>query len=288
MRIKRDGLRNGVDVTTTPEGFRATHKLFVSDPEERPALKANYGLVQASTYDNEANLPDDYIAALFEAYTDELRQAYLGGKFVNLTSGTVFRNYNRVRCRSHETIRPARDPSTGRAETLLFGMDFNVTKMAATCYVQRPNGWHAVAELKDVFDTPDMIRIIKERWQDRGHAIVVYPDSTGKNRETVDASKSDIALLEQAKFEVRANRANPATKDRVNATNKQFEKGRLWVNDRECPTVARFLESQPYDDNGEPDKKSGFDHQNEATSYPIAYEHPIVHDRIERVVLGGV
>jgi hypothetical protein len=286
MRIKRPGLRNGIDVTTTPEGFRATHKLFVSDPEERPALKENYGLVQASTYDNEENLPDDYIQSLYEAYTEELRQAYLDGKFVNLTAGTVYRNYDRVRCRSRETIRARKNGAD--AEALLIGMDFNVTKMAATVYVPRANGWHAVAELKDVLDTPDMIRIITERWKDEGHRIIVYPDPSGKNRETVDASKSDLALLDQAGFEVRADNANPAVKDRVNATNKQFEIARLWVNDRECPTVARCFESQAYDENGEPDKKSGHDHQNDASTYPIAYEHPIVHDRIERVVIRGV
>jgi len=167
-------------------------------------------------------------------------------------------------------------------------MDFNVTKMAATIYVQRPNGWHAVAELHDIFDTPDMIRVIEERWQDKGHQIIVYPDASARGRETVDASKSDIALLEQARFTVRVNPSNPSVKDRINATNKQFEIGRLWVNYRNCPTVARCLEGQVYDENGEPDKKSGFDHQNDGTTYPIAYENPIIHDRVERISIGGI
>jgi hypothetical protein len=92
----------------------------------------------------------------------------------------------------------------------------------------------------------------------------------------VDASKSDIALLEQAGFVVRANPANPAVKDRILASNKQFEICNFWVNSRNCPTVASNLEQQAYDKNGEPDKKSGFDHQNDATTYPIAYEFPII------------
>ena len=64
MRYKIPGLKNGIDVTTTPEGFLATHKLFVEDPLNKPELKANYGLIQASTHDNAANLPDDYIPSL--------------------------------------------------------------------------------------------------------------------------------------------------------------------------------------------------------------------------------
>lgn len=285
-RSASDDLRNGIDVTTTPEGFRATHKLFVADVQERPELAKNYGLVQASTYENEANLPDDYISSLFEAYTKELVAAYIDGQFVNLTAGTVYRNFDRARCGSVETIRPRSGDRP--AEPLLVGMDFNVTKMAATIYVQRPNGWHAVAELKDVFDTPDMVRIVKERWQDKGHRIIVYPDASAKGRETVDASRSDLALLRQAGFEVRANPSNPSVKDRVNAVNKQFELGRLWVNVKACPTVARCLEGQVYDDNGEPDKSAGFDHQNDAMSYPVAYEHPIVHARVERMAVRGV
>lgn len=290
MRVNDPTLRNGIDVTTTPEGFRAAHKLFVGDPDERPELKKNYGIVHASTYDNEANLPDTYIPSLFETYTKELVDAYIHGKFVNLTSGTVYRQYDRVRCNSNETIKAGKVGSKNyadQAEPLLIGMDFNVTKMAATIYVQRPNGWHAVAELKDVFDTPDMIKIIKERWHSKGHRIIIYPDPSGKNRETVDASKSDLSLLEQAGFEVRANNSNPAVKDRVNATNKQLEIGKLWVNARLCPTVAKCFEGQVYDENGEPDKKGGFDHQNDASSYPMAYEHPIIHDRIERIHVGG-
>jgi len=286
MRYKGDNLRNGIDVTTTPEGFRATHKLFVQALSDKPELKERYGIVHASTYENEANLPDDYIPSLFETYTKELVDAYIKGLFVNMKSGTVYRNYDRKRCDSTETIRAK--TGTQHAEPLLIGMDFNVMRMAATVYVQRPNGWHAVAELKDIFDTPDMIRVIKERWQDKGHRIIVYPDASARGRETLDASKSDIALLEQARFVVRANPSNPSVKDRINATNKQFERGRLWVNSKACPTVARCFEGQIYDDNGEPDKTGGFDHQNDASTYPIAYEFPIVHDRVERMVVHGI
>jgi hypothetical protein len=39
--------------------------------------------------------------------------------------------------------------------------------------------------------------------------------------------------------------------------------------------VASCLEQQVYR-NGEPDKTSGVDHQNDATTYPIAYEMPIL------------
>jgi hypothetical protein len=250
-RLRWANAINGADVTTTPEGFRETHRLFVVEPAKKPELKKSYGLVQASTRDNELNLPDGYIQSLLDTYPSELVDAYIDGKFCNLSTGTIYRAYNRNRCESTESIKDN--------EPLFIGMDFNVGKMAATIYVQRSNGWHAVAELKDIFDTPDMAAIIRNKWPN--NRIVIYPDASGKSRKTVDASKSDIAILIQAGFKVKVNSVNPAVKDRILAVNKQFEKGRLWVNSRLCPTVATNLEQQAYDANGEPDKKSGFDHQ---------------------------
>ena len=267
MRVKGVGLKNGVDLATTPEGFKFTHKVFCKNLIETPELRKNYGIIQASTYDNEKNLPDDYIPSLVEAYPPELIDAYLNGQFVNLTSGTVYRSYDRKQHNSKETIQD-KDP-------LYIGMDFNVQHMAATIYVQRGKEWHAVAELKDVFDTPEMIRIIQDKWQANGHSITIYPDASGKNRKSNNASESDILLLKQAKFKIKVRPSNPAVKDRVQATNRAFSDDVLFVNAKECPTVASCLEQQSYNSNGEPDKVSGFDHQNDATTYPISFEMPI-------------
>ena len=267
MRYKVDGLKNGVDVTTTPEGFKFTYERFKKSIAEKPSLASSYGLIQASTYDNAKNLPDDYIQSLLDDYPPELIEAYLHGTFINLTSGTVYQNYNREAHRSTETIRDR--------EQLYIGLDFNVTKMAATIYVQRNGGeqWHAVDQIKNGYDTPDMIQTINGRYE--GHQITVYPDASGTNRKTVGASTSDIALLKAAGYTVKAKDANPLVKDRVLSVNSAFNKGVLFVNDRKCPDVAECLEQQAYDDAGQPDKKSGKDHQNDATGYPIAYEMPI-------------
>jgi hypothetical protein len=276
-RLRWENAKNGIDVTTTPEGFRETHRLFVSECENNPELKNNYGLVQASTYDNELNLPADYIPSLIETYPSELIDAYIDGQFCNLTSGTVYRSYNRAIHSSEESIQ--------EGEPLFIGMDFNVGKMAASIFVQRSTGLHAVAELKDIFDTPDMCRIIKEKWPKS--RIIVYPDASGGSRKSVDASKTDIAIIRQSGFEVRAKSTNPFVKDRILSVNKQLQIGRLFVNAKNCPTIATNLEQQAYDDNGEPDKKSGFDHQNDSFGYPIAYEFPIIKP-MQKVRLGGI
>nr|UYL17056.1 MAG: terminase large subunit [Caudoviricetes sp.]UYL17178.1 MAG: terminase large subunit [Caudoviricetes sp.] len=251
---------NTVSVFTTPEGFRFVHDRWV--------VKKNpgYEMIQASTLSNPF-LPEDYVQSLRDTYPGQLIDAYINGEFVNLTAGTVYYAYDRRKNSSRETIKPG--------ETLYIGQDFNVGHMASTVYAQRGKVWHAVAELVDMFDTPDVVRAITERWKSKGHYIVMYPDASGKNRKSNNASTSDIAQLQQAGFEVRAKSTNPPVKDRVSAMNKALESGMVMINEQACPVTARCLEQQAYDKNGEPDKSGGVDHQNDGATYPIAYEMPI-------------
>src|SRR5690606_27765655 len=107
---------NGVDVTTTPEGFKFTYQQFKKAPAEKSSLAGLYGLIQASTYDNAKNLPDDYIPSLFESYPKQLIAAYLRGQFVNLASGSIYPDFDRVLNNSFESIQ--------EREPLMVGMDF--------------------------------------------------------------------------------------------------------------------------------------------------------------------
>lgn len=144
MRYKVDGLRNGIDVTTTPEGFKFVYQQFVKAVREKPELAALYGLIQASTFDNAKNLPPDYIPSLLSSYPDELIQAYLRGKFTNLNSGTIYHTFNRKLNNCSDEIQDG-DP-------LFIGMDFNVGKMAAIVHVKRNGLPCAVRELVKVYD----------------------------------------------------------------------------------------------------------------------------------------
>lgn len=256
---KPDGSLNTVAVATTPEGFR-----FVYERWEK--VKApGYRIIKASTYSNSRNLPEGYIQSLKDTYPSNLLSAYLDGEFVNLTSGSVYPEFDRKRHASDETIRAG--------EALHVGMDFNVQHMAAVIFVLRGGKPHAVKEYTDVLDTPAMIALLKARHA--GHSIMVYPDASGKNRKSNSASESDIALLKQARFQVCVNPANPAVKDRVLSVNQLLAADDLQVNIDECPMLVEALEKQAYDKNGEPDKSAGLDHIIDAGGYFIAYRFPI-------------
>lgn len=270
MRYKVDGLQNGIDVTTTPEGFKFVYQQFVKQVREKPALASLYGMVQASTYDNEMNLPDDYIPSLLASYPPQLIDAYLRGLFVNLASGSVYGDFCRKQNHSNEVELPG--------EPLHVGMDFNVMNMTATINVIRDGLPITVAELTEVRDTPAMVALLKDRY--RGHSITVYPDASGQNTSSKNASESDLSIIKQAGFTVRVNTTNPAVRDRVLAMNGMIlnaEAERRWkVNTDRCPKLTESLEQQAYDKNGEPDKKTGHDHSNDAQGYFISQRYPIV------------
>jgi hypothetical protein len=262
-RLRAGNVRQMV-IVSTPEGFKAMHRIFVKDAGEGRRL------LRARTQDNK-HLPPDFIQSLLDTYPDELISAYLDGEFVNLTSGSVYTSYDREVNRSRETLKPG--------EPIKLGMDFNVGNMAACAYVLRENDWHCVDEIKGGRDTPAMIDTIKDRWA--GHHVTIYPDASGANASSKGASISDIGLLRGAGFTIRAKPSNPRVKDRILAVNMAFQNKRVFVNPDTCPETARCLEQQAYDANGEPDKKTGLDHQNDAAGYPLAYEMPVVKPTFE-------
>jgi len=276
MRLKRDGLLNQIDVATTPEGFRFVYEQWVKSLRDKPELVGTYGLVQASTYDNELNLPDDYIPSLMASYPPQLIEAYLNGQFVNLTAGTVYHAFDRKQNACTDAMQDG--------EPVFVGMDFNVGKMAAVIHVKRDGQPRGVGEIVNAYDTPDMIRILKERMGER--QIRVYPDASGGSRKSVNASITDIKLLKEAGFMVSAPEANPPVKDRINSMNAMFcnaaGERRYKINPDLCPTYADCLEQQVWADNGEPDKDSGNDHHNDAAGYFIHRDFPII-KRIARV-----
>ena len=272
MRYKVDGLLNGIDVTTTPEGFKFVYQQFVKAVREKPELASMYGLIQASTFDNELNLPDDYIPSLFASYPAQLISAYLRGMFVNLASGSIYADFDRVLNHTSESILPR--------EVLHVGLDFNVQNMTATINVVRDDRPLTLAERTKVRDTPAMAKILREDFVAAGHSVVIYPDASGGNTTSKNASESDLSILRQAGFKIEVNPSNPTVKDRVNAYNALILNAagdrRFRINTDACPVTTEALEQQVWGADGQPDKKSGHDHPNDANGYFLVRRWPIV------------
>jgi len=250
--ITKDGF-NLTDMVGTPEGFGFAYNYFIKDP------KPNRKIIKVKTKEN-PYLPKGYIETLEETYTPAQLEAYLNGEFINLTSGRVYSNFNRKDNHSNRQVQPG--------DVLHIGMDFNIQNMAAVVHVIDNGIAYAVGELTKIYDTMAMIKAINSRYG--GYKIVVYPDATGANRNT--SGKTDIQLLMEAGYSLRAPNKNPFVRDRVNSANIRFlnSKGerRYFVNTFNCPEYTEALEQIAYKNN-EPDKDSGLDHLCDAGTYFI-------------------
>jgi Terminase-like family. len=225
----------------TPKGFNHCYDTWLAGQDGREPDHRSW----LYTSVDGGNVPADELEAARRRMDPRTYRQEYEASFENY-QGVVYYCFDR---RQNHT-----DDKVQRGDVLHIGMDFNVSKMAAVVYVMRKGLPRAVYEFMDVFDTPTMIGKIQQRYPE--HTITVYPDASGDNRKSSNASESDIALLKKAGFVVKVNASNPAVKDRVNATNAMlcntYGERRMLVNTHECPKLTQCLERQVYDDNGEP------------------------------------
>ena len=253
---------NQIFIATTPEGYKATYNMFVKKPIKDSRL------IQMSTYSN-PHLPDGYIDGLKSQYPGQLIEAYLEGKFVNLTSGSVY-DFDR-------DLHMVKQTYPTKTEPLHIGQDFNVGKMASVVFVKRKNSagevvWLVIDELMQSRDTPDVVSKIKERYS--RNPIIIYPDASGRNRHTSNISKSDHSILRSAGFTVRVHNTNPLVKDRIASVNNAFYRKKVFVSEG-CQTTMDSLEQQVYDRDGSPDKSNDLDHAGDAFGYFICKQLPV-------------
>jgi len=265
QRVGGHALRIG-----TPKGFNHCYDSYLDGQGAEPDHKS-----WLYTSVDGGNVPPEEIeAARRKMDPRTFRQEYLAS-FENY-QGVIYYCFDRRTNHTDDTVQPAK-PGVA-ADALHIGVDFNVARMAAVVFVIRDDLPRAVDEFVDVFDTPALITKIKERYA--GHSITVYPDASGQNRKSSNASESDLSLLRAAGFTVVVDATNPGVKDRINSVNAMlcntYGERRFLVNTNKCQKYTVALERHIYDDKGEPDKKGGFDHANDAGGYFIVKRWPIV------------
>lgn len=253
---------NSIAAVTTPDqGFSG----FVYD---RWVVRADDSteLIKASTLSN-PYLPEGYVDQIRANYDPALAEMYINGEFVSLTANKVYHYFDRERHASR------REPQQG--DRLHIGVDFNVGGCCAVVFVIEDGNPIAVDEFVS-HDTRDIINNLQSRYS--GMDVTLYPDASGKSERT-NASASDIDILQNAGFRVDAPQSNPFIRDRINAVNSLLAHGRIGVNIERCKNFVQAMETQGYNDRGDPEKFNShpaIDDWVDGAGYCLSFLFPVV------------
>jgi hypothetical protein len=260
----------------TPKGFNHCYDTWLDGQPAYPGGPTRQPDHKSWLYTSEqgGNVPAEELEAARRKMDPRTYRQEYQASFENY-QGLIYYCFDRRLNHTDDTVQPYED--------LHIGMDFNVSKMAAIVHVLRNDSPRAVDEFTEVFDTPAMIEAIQLRFP--GHKVTVYPDASGQNRKTANASESDLSLLRKAGFLVVVDESNPSVKDRINSVNAMlcntYGERRYLVNTAKCGKYTTSLERQIYREKPgkpgefEPDKTGGFDHSNDAGGYFIVKRWPL-------------
>ena len=173
-------------------------------------------------------------------------------------------------------------------DAVYVGMDFNIDPMSAVIATRTGDTLHVIDEIR-IFgsNTQEMVAEIKQRYPKS--KIWVYPDPAGSQRKTSAGGQTDIMILQNAGFVVKAPRSHTPVRDRINAVNSRLCSSsgiRHLIIDPKCKYTIEGLERQTYKEGtSQPDKDSGYDHMNDALGYAVDYLFPVRKDQYPELLV---
>jgi len=166
-------------------------------------------------------------------------------------------------------------------DVVYVGLDFNIDPCSASVAVRLGDTLHIIDEIR-LFssNTQEMVDELKQRFPKA--KVWVYPDPAGHQRKTSAGGATDITILANAGFVVKAPRTHTPVRDRINAVNSLLCSTagvrRLFI-DPKCKYTIEGLERQVYKEgSSQPDKDGGYDHMNDAIGYMVDYLFPVRRD----------
>ena len=202
------------------------------------------------------------------------------------SGNNVFYMFDRkVHCRKDlEPFRPESYSGARDGEDVHVCIDFNVGVMAASCFALRGGQMHFLHEFKGHPDTDSLGKRLKEKFIDKGHKVIAYPDPSGRARKTsAPVGVTDFSILQSYKIEVRARSSAPPISDSVNAVNRMLKNAHevvsIFIDPVACVGTVESLERTSWVDRNPDlatiDKKAGVEHFSDGVRYAVEYLFPV-------------
>ena len=174
------------------------------------------------------------------------------------------------------------EPTEQDLAAIYIGMDFNVDPMSAIIAIRNRDDLCIIDEIRMYSsNTQETVEEISSRYPKSKK--FVYPDPAARQRKTSAGGITDLTILQNAGFVVKAPNTHTAVRDRINAVNSRLcdslGQRHLFVT-KNCKYTIESLERQVYKPNtSQPDKDGGYDHMNDALGYLVDYLFPVKRQR---------
>ena len=252
----------------TPKGFSNwAHDMYMMETKS-PAWKS----FQFTTIDG-GNVPLEEI----EAARRDLDERSFRQEFMATFEEYAGRVYYAFDRRIHAMTYAGPTP-----HTIYIGCDFNIDPMSAVLFAREGDTLHAFDEIR-IFssNTNELVDEVHSRYPKA--RIIAFPDPAGAQRKTSANGQTDIRILQNAGWTVKARSVHTAVRDRVNAVNSRLKSvsGQIKMFiDPKCKHTIEGLEKQIYKEGTtQPDKSSGLDHMMDALGYCVDGLFPINRER---------
>jgi len=251
----------------TPKGFSNwAHDMYLMEEKSKQWRSFQYTTIDGG------NVPLEEIEAA-RADLDErsFRQEFLAT--FEEYAGRVYYAFDRKR---HVQEYTSKTP-----HTIYLGCDFNIDPMSAVLFSREGDVLHAFDEVR-IFgsNTNELVDEVTTRYPRA--RIMAFPDPAGRQRKTSAGGVTDIRILQNAGWIVKANKAHTPIRDRINAVNSRLVNDAGDINlyvDPKCKHTIEGLEKQTYrEGTSQPDKQSGLDHMMDALGYCVDGLFPIKRD----------
>ena len=163
---------------------------------------------------------------------------------------------------------------------LHLGIDFNVSPITCAVHIREGDMLFQIDEIVMMSsNTQELVDEVNNRYP---HSkIFAYPDPAGSQRKTSAGGNTDINILSNAGFIVKAPRRHNLVKDRINSYNSRLcsaDGTRHLYIDPKCKKTIESLEKFCYKEGTQVPDKNGYDHMFDAASYCVDYLFPITKD----------
>lgn len=226
---------------------------------------------QFTTIDGGNVKPEEIEAARRDLDERTFRQEFLAT--FETYAGRIYYNFDR-----QLNVKHLANPDTSIIYT---GWDFNIDPMSIVIAVRQGDDLYVIDEVRMYSsNTKEAVEEVRSRYPKS--KIWAYPDPAGSQRKTSAGGLTDITILQNSQFIVKAPRAHTPVRDRINAVNSRLcasdGKRHLFI-DPACKYTIEGLERHTYrEGTSQPDKDSGYDHMMDALGYMVDYQFPIRRD----------